>query len=410
MFKLVRYFSITSFIAFIVVTTMLFLFYRESALNDLIALREENNVALTQSFANSLWSEFAPFISSASDLSVDEIQNHPETARLREAVLAQLNGLSVIKVKVYDLNALTVFSTEPAQIGQDKSGNEGYLTAQAGRVATELTHRDTFSAFEQTIENRDVISSYVPIQPTGIGGEIEGVIEIYDDVTLLLQRIEQTQKNVVIGVVGILVILYIVLFVIVRQGERIIQQQRIEREQAEIKQRESEQRLSTIVGSAPIMLWATDTQGVLTLLEGKALDIWGIKQDATIGKSTSDVFQKIPQLIDDMQQALSGKEVISTITLNEFTFDTRYTIARDKNGGILSIIGVATDITERMMAEEALIEASENLEQRNQQLERVHEFMRATLEQINDLVLRGASQGELGNHLQQVQEQFIKLE
>ena len=218
-FNLIRYFSITSFIGFIVVTIILAQFYRQTAIDNLITLRESNNIALTQVFANSIWPEFESFVNQASELTVEEIRNHPETARLLDVIQMDLEGLSVVKVKIYDMEALTVFSTEAAQIGDDKSDNAGYQMAATGGVATELTHRDTFSAFEQTIEDRDVISSYIPIQRNG---SIEGVFEVYDDVTPLLQRIEGTQRTIVVGVTLILAVLYLFLFAIVRRGHWII--------------------------------------------------------------------------------------------------------------------------------------------------------------------------------------------
>lgn len=62
-----------------------------------------------------------------------------------------MRGVEVLKVKIYDLSGLTAFSTEAAQIGDDKSGNAGFLSARRGHVVSELSHRDTFSAFEQEI-------------------------------------------------------------------------------------------------------------------------------------------------------------------------------------------------------------------------------------------------------------------
>src|SRR3972149_4856989 len=105
-----------------------------------------------------------------------------------------MQGLSVIKVKIYNLEGMTVFSTQESQIGEDKSENAGFLAALNGGFASELTHRDTFSAFEGEIEDRDVISSYVPIQRGD--ASVEGVFEIYDDVTPLLENISIAQRNI----------------------------------------------------------------------------------------------------------------------------------------------------------------------------------------------------------------------
>ncbi len=223
MFRLQRYFTITSLVAFILIGVLLGYFFRALAISDLISASESKNVALTQTFANFLWPEFSSFVSEANSLDVEEIKTHPRTLELYELVEAQLDGLSVVKIKVYDLNGLTVFSTESAQIGESKLDNAGYLAAREGVVASELTFRDTFSAFEQTIEDRNVFSSYVPIY--GQGGEIEGVFEVYDDVTPLVQQLEQTQRNIILGIAVILFGLYLVLFFIVRRADRVIKQQ-----------------------------------------------------------------------------------------------------------------------------------------------------------------------------------------
>jgi signal transduction histidine kinase len=224
-FRLLRYFCTASIITFVLVAVVLGMFYDQITRANLINLGEKNNVALTQAFSNSLWPQFAPFVNAVSNFNHDQLRAHPETAKLRQAVLALMDGLSVVKVKVYNLDGLTVFSTQASQIGEDKSTNAGFLAARAGKVASELTHRDTFSAFEQTIEDRDVLSSYLPIRRDGPAGQIEGVFEIYTDVTLLLHRIQRTKQRVVLGVTLILAVLYILLFIIVRHADRIIQRQ-----------------------------------------------------------------------------------------------------------------------------------------------------------------------------------------
>ena len=223
MFRLQRYFTITSLIAFILIAFLLGYFFRVSATADLLLASESKNIALTQSFSNFLWPEFADFVDQAGDLEVEELQNHPRIDELYDLVSQQLEGLTVVKIKVYDMNGLTVFSTEKAQIGDSKLDNVGYLSARDGVVASELTYRDTFSAFEQTIEDRNVFSSYLPIY--GPNGQIEGVFEVYDDVTPLVEHLDETQRNIVIGVSLILATLYIILFIIVHRADRIIRQQ-----------------------------------------------------------------------------------------------------------------------------------------------------------------------------------------
>ncbi|MDH3600643.1 MAG: HAMP domain-containing histidine kinase [Candidatus Tectomicrobia bacterium] len=152
-----------------------------------------------------------------------------------------MQKLLVVKVKIYTLDGRTVFSTQASQVGQDKSTNAGFLSARAGQVASELTHRDTFSAFEQTIEDRDVLSSYLPIQRGASTSPIEGVFEIYTDVTPLLLRIERRQRTMVVGVILGLSLLYAILYVIVRRADSTITSQHTELASEILARRQAEE-------------------------------------------------------------------------------------------------------------------------------------------------------------------------
>ena len=224
-FRLVRYFSIASLVAVALVATLLGLVYRQTALSDLTKLAETHNVALTQALSNSIWPQFAPFVPSISRLSGDELQAHPQTAKLYDAVLRQMKGLAVVKIKIYNLEGMTIFSTQTSQIGEDKSANPGFLAARSGRVASALTRRGKVYVFEGTIENRDFITSYIPVRPGGLEGPVEAVFELYYDVTPVIQRMVRTQGTVTAGVILISGLLYGALFFIVRRADRTIKQQ-----------------------------------------------------------------------------------------------------------------------------------------------------------------------------------------
>jgi len=199
MFKLLRYFSLMSFLIIVIASLSLGFFYQHKILHDLIELGESKNIALTQAFANTLWPQFAPFVTAASGLSGDALRAHPATPRLHQAVLTVMQALSVVKVKVYNLAGLTVFSTQASQIGEDKRNNAGFLAARAGQVTSSIAHRDTFNAFDKVIEHRDVLQSYIPVRQGGPAGPVEAVFELYDDVTPLLQRMKLAQHSVMTG-------------------------------------------------------------------------------------------------------------------------------------------------------------------------------------------------------------------
>lgn len=225
MFQLRRYFSVAGLIAFVFVTILLAVLYRSVALRMFLALEEDKNVELTQSFANSLWPKLQPFIA------ISEASNHASLrdlvfiTELRQAVVTQMHGLSVVKIKVYDLDGDTIFSTQLDQIGDESNTNAGFQRALRGEVASELTHRDTFSAFEETIENQDLLSTYIPIYANGPTSPVVGVFELYSNVTPFLQQISSTQRQLIIGVSITLALLYLVLLWVVSRADAMIRRQ-----------------------------------------------------------------------------------------------------------------------------------------------------------------------------------------
>jgi signal transduction histidine kinase len=222
-FKLLQYFSITSLSAFAIATVILGSFYRQQALNNLVRHGEEDNVSLAQLFANSIWPEFGPLLTS---LKPEELRTHPETARLQQLVRTQMQDGSVVKIKIYNLNKQVSFSTDPTQISQQKTEDyTGLAAALAGNVETELEHKDTFQALSGSVTDRSLLASYIPIRRGGTSGQVEAAFELYSDVTPLLEQINQTQRTVVMGVIVILGLLYLILFWIVRYADNLIHQQ-----------------------------------------------------------------------------------------------------------------------------------------------------------------------------------------
>jgi signal transduction histidine kinase/CheY-like chemotaxis protein len=226
MFQLLRFFSAISLILLVAAAVVLGALYRHIAVGNLLQLGERNNVALAGALANALRSEFEPLLR-AHDGVADPVADKQRIGTLNASVVRFTRGLSVVKVKIYDARGKTVFSTEAKQIGDDKRANRGFQSALAGEPASELAHRATFSAFEQTIEDRDLLSSYIPVwgsEPR----EVQAVFEIYDDVTPLIAQVSGTQTQIMAGVAGILAGLYGVLFLIVRHADQILRRQHVD--------------------------------------------------------------------------------------------------------------------------------------------------------------------------------------
>jgi signal transduction histidine kinase len=312
MFRLLRYFVVTSLLAFVVVIILLGSFYNQQAIADLTLLEENKNVALSRAIANSLQDELRAFIDLSIGLDGDALREHPETAELRHLLLFQMQGQSIVKIKVYNLDGLTAFSTEAAQMGEDKSTNAGFLSARDGLVASELTHRDTFSAFEEVIEDRDVLSSYIPLYADGGLGEIEGVFEIYSDVTPLLQQIDATRRTLLFVVIATLSTLYVALYFIVRRADRLIFQQATELQQA----KESAEQ-ANLAKSEFISFASHELKNPITTLKGY-IDLFRYGAAGQINEKQTNYLNIMYSSVEQMTTLVSDLLDISRIEMGQF--------------------------------------------------------------------------------------------
>lgn len=220
MFQLTRFFVITSAVSVIAIALVLGVLWR-NATTQLVEYAESQNLLLAQSFANNIRQPFSRYADSAIG---GVLQPRPEAKEIGDALRSSYSGLPVLKVKLYTLDGKTIYSTEPSEIGFDASDNPGFRSAAIGGApASKLTFRDEISSFEGTVQDRDLVESYLPIRFQG--GPVAGVFELYSDVTPLLARIKRGTTELIVSFGLVLLFLYGALFPLVRRADRTIKYQ-----------------------------------------------------------------------------------------------------------------------------------------------------------------------------------------
>jgi two-component system cell cycle sensor histidine kinase PleC len=220
-----RRFALVSGGVLVAAALLLSVLYHLWADSELEAMAEKNNVAMARVFENHLLQQNREFFTDAGVLNIDRLRTPKGVAAMRAAVLEHMRGLAIVKVKIYDAHGFTVFSTDPAEIGQDKSDDEGVEEALGGAVASELTDRDSFSSFEGKIERADVLSSYIPIHQNRPVHAIAGAFEVYSDVSGFVQDIARAQIVLTAIVGAVFAFVYLALLWVVKRGNSIIHRQ-----------------------------------------------------------------------------------------------------------------------------------------------------------------------------------------
>lgn len=143
-------------------------------------MAEVRSVSIANIMRNALWPEFERTLGDMRGHSAMELHTLAVRKGLHREVAVLMARSDVVKVKLYNLDGVTVYSSDPEQIGENKQGNAGFIAAAAGRTASQLTHRDSIDAFEERMEDRDVLSTYLPVVAEK---KVIAVFEIYLDVT-----------------------------------------------------------------------------------------------------------------------------------------------------------------------------------------------------------------------------------
>ncbi len=115
--------------------------------------------------------------------------------------------------------------------------------------------------------------------------------------------------------------------------------------------RRSQARLRTIVTGAPIVLFALDDEGHFSLVEGMGAVGAAFASPDLVGQSVFDAYAQMPDLLEIVREALSGRVAVSTIEVGSLAYEVRCSPYASRDGTRDGVVGVATDVTERLKAQ-----------------------------------------------------------
>ena len=365
-FGLLRFFAIGSVIAFVMIAATLSYTFRVITISGLLDGYQNEHANLARVIANETWDrEFGPLIRAMEGKSAAELKAAAQIPALHEKVLTLLKGTNTFKIKVYDRKGMTIYSTNLKQIGQDKSHNAGVIAGLQGLSRSSLTRSDLFSAFDEEIQERDLVETYIPRHDPASGAVI-GVFEIYSDATPILMQIGEKQWLIVGSVIALLSLLYLALFIVVKRAQEIILRQNRERERARQALSESEERWKFALEGAGDGVWDRNLQTGEVVFSKRYKEIYGFAENELVDhheRWDERVHpDDLPWVRVDREAYFAGRKQVYA---NERRMRCKYgswkwilsrgmVVARDAQGKPLRMIGTHSDITERREREDAL--------------------------------------------------------
>jgi diguanylate cyclase (GGDEF)-like protein/PAS domain S-box-containing protein len=345
-----------SMVAILATSLLLAALHHLAERDQLLDLGEGNHVALAQTFANALLPSYRELADTTRSLDDAGLRAHPLVGDMRPRVIGAMQNTRVVKVKIYDRDGRTIFSTDISQIGKNYATNAGFQAALRGSPLSELTHRDRFSAFDREIVDRDVLSSYVALRAAP-DAPIEGVLEVYSDVTEWVAHIDRQARMVALATVAALSLLYAVLFVIVRRADRLIRTQ-----YDQLRRSEAELAIAATVFESEEPMFVADS-GAKIIRVNRALvdctgftveELWESELDR-IALSGSD-----PGFVKSLRERVAREGVWRGELFgrrkrgDDFPLWLTLTAVRNRAGEVTNYVGTLTDITERSRAEERI--------------------------------------------------------
>lgn len=365
-FKLLRYFTSASLVAFLVAAALLGYVFRALSIDSIVKGYERQHVNLAQVISNEMWDDaFGPLAMAVAGKSVAEIQATPQIPGIHRKVVMLLSGSKIFKIKVYDLRGMTIYSSETKQIGEDKSANAGVIDALRGLNSSELSHRNRFSAFEGEVQDRDLIETYVPrLDPAS--GKVIGILEIYGDATDVLADIGKRQWIMVLSVIALLSLLYLALYAIVQNAQKHIAEETQQREMAQQALASSEERWKFALDGSDAGVWDRNLQTGEVVYSRRYREIYGYGEDQLIDHWETWEDRVRP---DDLPLVTADREAYLTGKTETYSNERRMrcqdgswkwilsrgmVVSRDAQGRPVRMIGTHTDISERKAAQQRL--------------------------------------------------------
>ena len=150
-----------------------------------------------------------------------------------KVVRSTLHSFHVDMVNIYDLSNTISYSLDPDVIGKRNAGGTYYHDALEGQRRTRIEQSGSFLQLSFGIPDESKIITYAPLRAekplSRVPGPVLGVVELVQDLSSEYQTIYRVQTRVIMTSSAVMLTLFLILLLVVRRGEDIIENRALER-------------------------------------------------------------------------------------------------------------------------------------------------------------------------------------
>ena len=228
---MVKYFTFTSLIVVFIGTIVLAVLNTHWARSMQFQKREAFALVLAENLNHQMFFQF--IIPMALKFGKIQLREKEQYERMDQVVRSTFRSFNVELVNIYDMNNIVSYSFDKELIGIKDIGGSDYQQALYGKATSKLVQRGNFWEILLGFPKEIRIVTFAPLrseQPlTSITtGPVIGVVEIIQDMSADYKTIFKFQVVVFITITSFMAILLLVLILVVKRGEGIIQQRALE--------------------------------------------------------------------------------------------------------------------------------------------------------------------------------------
>jgi signal transduction histidine kinase len=242
-FRLVKYFSLTSFVVILIPTILLSLFISQRAKNELFRKSEQYALLVAINLNHQVFAQFV--LPTVLKFGRVQLSNPAQYERLDKVIRNTIHGFRIDRVDVYDLNEFVTYSTDRSLVGLSGLGGIDFKLARQGKSSSRLVSRGSLLGLEMgAVAKQRQLKTYIPLRMerplSRAGGRILGVFEITQDISEDYAAITRFQTIIIVSFVVMMSLLFFFLRLIVKRAEGIIARRADERRRLEEQLHQSE--------------------------------------------------------------------------------------------------------------------------------------------------------------------------